>query len=213
MKMSIRGLTGNIKDKSKAELRRALRDHRDRMRPEEVAERSNRVCRRLLSLPEFIEAHNTLFYMSYRNELDTHGMIQRSIEIGKRVNIPRMQLDGLSLEVCQIRDLDSDTAPGMFGIIEPTESAEKCADTSRIDLCVIPGIAFDRRGHRIGWGKGFYDRFLATLSEHTKKFGLAYDFQLLEKINSHDRDIPLDGLITESEVLRFEHNHDFTKSP
>ncbi len=181
------------------------------MHPEEVAERSGRVYKKLFSLPEFIDAHNVLFYMSYRNELDTHRMIQRSIEIGKNVNVPRMELDILSFEIYQINDIQSDTAPGIFGIIEPTHSARKCEDINQIDLCIIPGIAFDRRGHRIGWGKGFYDRFLATLSKRTKKFGLAYDFQLLEKISSHERDVPLDGLITESEVLHFDHNHDFTK--
>jgi len=196
-------LRDQLSGKSKVEIRRIIRDYRDAMSSDEVRERSSRVFKRLFSLPEFVNAENVLFYMSYRNEVDTHRIIERSAQIGKRINLPRMIVTDLDLEIYEINNMETDTTPTILGIIEPKLDAEKCKDLSKIDLCLVPGLAFDKYGNRVGWGKGFYDNFLPRLSEHTKKFGLAYDFQLLEKIDPHSSDIPIDGLITESEVLRF----------
>jgi len=198
-------LASKLKGKSKAEMRQMLRDYRDRLSPEEVAKKSDRVFKRLFSLPVFIEANTVLFYMSYRNELDTRKIIQRSIQISKNICLPRMVVDTSDLDVYEINNIEKDTAPGILGITEPRLDAKKCEDLRKIDLCIVPAIAFDRRGHRIGWGKGFYDRFLPKLPASTKKFGIAYDFQVLERIKSHDRDVPLDGLITEDEVIYFDH--------
>ena len=201
--MTTQELIRNLRKKGKAETRRLIRDYRDQMPPDEVAKRSTRVYKRLFSLPEFVDAHRVLFYMSFRNEPDTHKMIERSMQIGKSINLPRIAVDRSDLDVYEIHNIEMDTVPSILGIIEPRRDAKRCENISKIDLCIVPGIAFDRRGNRIGWGKGFYDRFLPKLSPRTKKFGLAYDFQLVDRISSHDKDIPLDGLITESEVLRF----------
>ncbi len=201
--MTTQELIKDLRRKSKAETRRLIRDYRDQMPPDEVSKRSTRIYKRLFSLPEFADAHRVLFYMSFRNEPDTHKMIERSMQIGKNVNLPRIAVDKSDLDIYEIHNIEMDTVPGILGIIEPRHDAKKCEDISKIDLCIVPGIAFDRRGHRIGWGKGFYDRFLPKLSPRTKKFGLAYDFQLVDRITFHCKDFPLDGLITENEVLRF----------
>jgi 5-formyltetrahydrofolate cyclo-ligase len=202
--MNPRELADMLRNKSKLEMRRLIRDYRDQMPREEVERGSSRAHRRLFSLPEFIESDSVMFYMSFRNELDTRRMIERSLQIGKKIFLPRIVVSTSDLDVYHIVNLDEDTAPGILGIIEPGGDAEKCEDLDAIDLCIVPGLAFDRRGHRIGWGRGFYDRFLPRLSDRTITFGMAYDFQVVDIIETHDMDVPLTGLVTESELLRFE---------
>jgi 5-formyltetrahydrofolate cyclo-ligase len=93
------------------------------------------------------------------------------------------------LWLSEINDLDRDLAPGTFGIPEPIRAARRPVASRAVDLVFVPGLAFDRRGHRLGYGHGYFDRFLATLPDATPTVGLAYRFQLFDRLptSAHDR--------------------------
>src|SRR3989338_3616519 len=90
--------------------------------------------------------------------------------------------------------------PKTFGILEPKESYQREFNPDKLDIVIVPGIAFDKNGHRIGYGYGYYDRFLKTIRKETLKIGLAYDFQLIEKIPEERHDVPVDIILTEKEI-------------
>ncbi len=100
-----------------------------------------------------------------------------------------------------VSDLEDDLRPGSYGIMEPGDHTALLKNTDRIDLCVVPGVAFDRHGNRIGHGAGFYDNFLARLSPRTLKVALAFDLQMLDSVPHSEHDIAMDMIITEQEVI------------
>jgi 5-formyltetrahydrofolate cyclo-ligase len=201
--MKIQELKETLENKSKAEIRGIIREHRNSMSAEEVTKRSANVRNRLYTLPEYTIAQNIMLYVSFRNEVDTTDIIAFALQQGKKVFLPGMARDGIDMDMFEIHDIQKDLAPGRFGVMEPKHHLRKCAEYDRIYLCIMPGIAFDRRGNRIGWGKGYYDSFLRKLPSTVKKFALAYDFQVIKKIDAGKNDVPIDGLITESEILMF----------
>ena len=92
----------------------------------------------------------------------------------------------------------SDLHENSFGMFEPADS--KKVDSEKIDVFVVPGIAFDKKGHRIGWGKGFYDKFFGANKTKGKKIGLAFDFQIVEKIPFEQFDVKMDLIVTEKRI-------------
>ena len=204
--MKIQELKAKLENKSKAEIRRIIRDYRDAMPSNEVEKRSANIHRNLFAFEEYINAMRIMLYASFRNEVDTRKIIDNLIMNGKKAYLPLVRKDSATLEVYKINDFEKDTVVGSFGVMEPKTIIEKCNSLEDIQLFLIPGIVFDRNGNRIGWGKGYYDNFLGNLSKQTKKYALAYDFQVIGKIDATKNDVPIDGLITESGVLRFHRN-------
>lgn len=188
---------------NKAEIRRIILQKRNSLTKEEVASKSRRIQERLYSLKQFVTAKCVMAYASFRNEVNTSLIIDKCLKSGKKVFLPLVDKDSDNLIAYEIRDFLTDTAPGSFGIMEPVIKDRKRIRIDEIDICLIPGIAFDRSGNRIGWGRGYYDSFLRNLPARAGKYGLAYDFQLIERIMSTDKDVPINGLITESEILLF----------
>lgn len=108
---------------------------------------------------------------------------------GKRVVVPVTRPRTKRLSLSEVRDPGRELAPGAFGVPEPVPSARRPVPVRELDLVLVPGLAFDRRGHRLGHGHGYFDRFLARLPKTTPVIGLAFKFQLLERLPSdpHDR--------------------------
>lgn len=187
----------------KAEIRRLILGQRELMTPEDVAVRSKNIHERLYSLKQFIEAKVIMAYASFRNEVDTIPIIEKCLKSDKKVFLPLVDRFSKNLLVYNIRDFSTDTNIGSFGIMEPKTECEQITTFDSIDICLIPGIAFDCFGNRIGWGIGYYDLFLKNLPQKTAKYGLGYDFQLIDRFETTEKDIPLDALITESKTLFF----------
>jgi 5-formyltetrahydrofolate cyclo-ligase len=116
-------------------------------------------------------------------------MIEDMLTLGKRVVIPVARPKTKRLWLSEVRHLDRDLAPGTFGIPEPVRTARRPVPARAVDLVFVPGLAFDRRGHRLGYGHGYFDRFLAKLPDATPTVGLAFRFQLLDRlpVSTHDR--------------------------
>lgn len=202
--MTIQELKKRLENGSKADIRQIIKEYRDNMTPDEVARRSNSIHKNLYASPEYSAAIRIMLYASFRNEVDTKKIIENSVQSGKKVYLPLVPKGVINLDIYEIKDFTKDTIAGAFGNMEPIKDLKKCGNLDEIQLCIIPGIAFDRSGNRIGWGKGYYDAFLRSLPAKIKKLAIAYDFQVVGKVKATGRDVPIDGLITESEILRFQ---------
>ncbi len=211
---------------TKNEIRRSILKIRDSQSPEEILEKSKRIKERLFSLEDFIKAENVLFYYSFRSEVRTDIMIKDcgleqiaelknlKLEIGKseirnprhftgesqkseirnpklkRIFLPKVV--GKELEIFEIKSL-ADVKLGFCRIPEPiTERPVELAD---IELVIVPGVCFDKKGFRIGYGGGYYDRLLLKLT--SQKIGLAFDFQIIDKIPNTSRDMRVDMVVSD----------------
>lgn len=135
-------------------------------------------------------------YFPANGEVDTLGIFRKCLELGKKVFFPRTE--GSRLVFLRTKSLD-ELAPSSFGIPSPPEGAES-AGYEELDLVLVPGVAFDLSGNRIGYGKGFYDLFLKDISRRLT-FALAYQFQVLNSIPSLETDISVGGIITENGTI------------
>lgn len=170
----------------KKELRRFIRERKRRMTQEEIDSRSRLLTEMLLSTRLYREAKTVYGYLSYNQEVRTLPFLTRCLRDGKQVAVPKVV--GNEMVFIRMDDL-SRTVPGYAGIPEPMEDGPVAADPSA--LVLMPGLAFDPMGHRIGYGGGFYDRFLEKEPNHPTA-ALCYDFQMLPYLATQAFDIPVD---------------------
>jgi 5-formyltetrahydrofolate cyclo-ligase len=139
----------------------------------------------------FKKAKTVMFYMSFGGEVDTVGMIKEAQKIGKTVVVPVCGKNGM-MSPCVLKDRGT-LLRGPYGIREP--ALKKPVNLKSLELVVVPGLAFDKKGRRLGRGKGYYDRFLSRLSKHSVSIGLAYDFQILPFIPTTEYDVNVHKVI------------------
>lgn len=165
--------------------------------PRLCTEASRRVRDRVLALPEFQKAKSILTFVSMTGEADTHELIRRSLREGKRVCVPTFDRSKREYFVVEIRDFERDLALGHYGILEPrsAEPADK-----QCDLALVPGLAFDAKGHRLGRGKGYYDKLLKEF--RGIKVALTYQVQVVNEVPVASNDIPMDIVVTENATFR-----------
>ena len=185
----------------KTDLRARIKRQRRSLAPNEVAERSGRVATALEEWPFYEEACTILFYASFQNEVDTFCLMSRALEAGKRVVLPRVQVVGKRLHLHRVKSLENNLESGPYGIKSPASGCPKVAP-SDLDLMVLPGLAFDRQGFRLGFGGGYYDRLLESLNPEIITVGLAYEFQVVDEVPHEDHDQPVQYVATEGEVFR-----------
>ena len=151
------------------------------------------IMEKIKALPEYERAAFIFAYASNTNEAGTNLLIEDAIESGKRVALPRVTGEG-TMEFYEIRGL-ADLHEGYRGIMEPSgdEPVDPAADSP--DLIFVPGVAFDHRGYRLGYGKGFYDRYLARIPQ-VYSVGLAFPCQIVDEIPAHSHDIPVNTVIS-----------------
>ena len=158
--------------------------------------RSGLILEKLKRRSEFQKSMALMFYITTSGEVDTKPLLLEALREGREVVVPYIDRKTDSLVSVQIHDPETDLRPGTYGILEPRRKLVCPFDLNRLDLVLVPGVAFDRRGHRLGRGKGYYDRFLKTLPPHVKCFGLAFDFQVLDFIPVDENDMKVDRVIT-----------------
>ena len=187
----------------KKELRKKVLAARNGMEMAEIEAKSGLIREKLFSLKEFLEAETVLFFLSFGKEVRTEAMVRESLKRGKKVLVPKTDTKNHRLILSRLLDYDTDLAPGVWGIPEPRPEALRPVEPREVDLVVVPGVAFDEEGNRLGYGGGYYDRLFPQLKEGVPLVALAFACQLVEAVptSSHDKKIHL--LITEKEVLRF----------
>ncbi len=179
----------------KRALRESMLAARGALFPEAVTEMSVAIQERLLGLDEFRRARLVHAYVGAKaNEVRTDRILAETLRTGRRLAVPRVEGDRLAHH--EIRST-AELVPSRFGLLEPDRSAP-VVDPREIDLVVVPGLAFDRAGNRLGFGKGYYDGFLRDV--RAPKAALLYSLQLLDEVPADENDVPVDLLVTEKGV-------------
>ena len=173
----------------KKELRSMIRQRKRAMTETEILEKSRLLMELFCASDAYRDADAIYGYLPYNQEVRTTPMLQKALDDGKRVAVPK--IFGDEMKFIWLEDLDR-VAPGYSKIPEPLEDGPIADDPSA--LVLMPGMAFDPQGHRIGYGGGFYDRFLEQEPEHPT-LALCYDFQMLPHLDTEQHDIPVDTVI------------------
>ncbi len=183
-------------------LRRERLALRDGLDPRERRQKSGRIRERLAASLRIGGAEHIFIYINFRSEVETMELIRSLIADGKQVSVPLTLLDESRLLAVGLTDPDSQLAPGCYGIPEPTAEQVSSAtvDPATIDTVVVPGSVFDRTGGRLGYGGGFYDRFLVQSAPRAVRVALAFELQLVERVPMEPHDQYMDFLITENEL-------------
>jgi 5-formyltetrahydrofolate cyclo-ligase len=184
--------SGNIMDKK--ELRKKILEMRDQQKPADRALWDDIVYNKFIGSEYYRNSKVIFIFVSFRSEVDTHRIIRKALEDGKVVGVPKVVSKKEGMKVFRI-DSISDLEAGYFGVLEPKEGC-RSIPAEEIDLIVMPGAAFDRVGGRIGYGGGFYDRYLADMGADVKKIALAYRMQVLEKVPMDENDMRVGSIIT-----------------
>ena len=181
---------------TKEQIRKRIIQVRNQMVSEDVLQKSSLIAQKVIKTPEYEEADNVLLYADYRHEVMTREIFEDAVLRKKKVFFPKSNEDGTMefYQVVSVKQLES----GYKGIKEPVVDEHylyrfKCSEDT---LIIVPGVAFDAKGYRVGYGKGFYDRFLKDKRQMTV-IGLCFSNQVVEEIPHDEHDIKMDKIITE----------------
>jgi len=178
---------------TKRRLRSKILLRLNRQKEEERYRKSKAIKNKFLRTKEFKKARLVMFYIALSGEVNTEEMIKVAKKIGKIVAVPVCRRVGSSIKPC-ILDGHGGMRKGPYGVVEP--AVKRPARIEDLDLIVVPGLAFDRKGNRLGRGKGYYDRFLSKVPEDTPVIGMAFDFQILPSVPTVSHDVSVTRVIS-----------------
>jgi 5-formyltetrahydrofolate cyclo-ligase len=185
---------------NKEEIRGKMRKLLAGLSDKDRHERSLAICQMLSRTREFARAQLILLFLSMDGEVETSALAMQAWKVGKSIAVPRVLWDEKKLEPVEIKSLETTPHRSVMGLREPMQGT--LAPLYLIDLIAVPGLAFDRRGFRVGRGKGFYDRFLAQREVRAIRIALCFHEQLLcEPISVEAHDVPVDIIVTDKEII------------
>lgn len=182
-------------------IRKEAAARRDALGPEIRQAKAESIWKLLVEMPEFQAATQALFYMAIKTEVDTTLMRELCRDLGMAVFAPRAKPGERAMTFYRL-DHEEDLESGPYGVLQPPADPSKLADFSRPTVTLVPGLAFDRNCNRIGYGSGYYDRFLVGDGAGTTKIGLAFETQIVDSLPVREHDVPVDWIVTESRVIR-----------
>ncbi|CAI2717799.1 5-formyltetrahydrofolate cyclo-ligase [Nitrospina watsonii] len=186
---------------SKAAIRKQVLDRRQTLDPETLKEKSGCIARKVLTLQAFHRAATVLVYLSIPGEVDTDALVTAALDAGKTVCVPVIDAATGELNVSHLPGWDIGFKRGPFGIREPEDRFLKWLPVEQVDLVLMPGLAYDEQGGRIGYGKGYFDRLLDRLSGSARRVGLAFDFQIYDTLPQDPSDRRVHQIITETKII------------
>ena len=173
---------------TKGQLRTTVLRQLKQQKEDDRRRRSEAVARKVFRLTAFRRARTVCCYVALPYEVQTWQMIEEMLKRGKRVVVPVAQPRTKRLRLCALRHPRTELARGAFGVWEPQAHAQRPVSPRDVDLVIVPGLAFDRRGHRLGHGHGYFDRFLGRIPARIPTVGLAFSFQLLDRLPTAPHD-------------------------
>jgi 5-formyltetrahydrofolate cyclo-ligase len=191
-------------DKSKDSIRKAILEARSKISDQEIVLKSSKIADKLYQLEKFKSSKLIMCYVDFRKEVITSGIMSKCLADGKRVTVPLVTCCiGENRQMCasEVKNLECDLEMGFYGIHEPKKEKVRIINPMDIDLCIIPGVAFDINKNRIGYGAGYYDRFLKGVRKECFKVGIAFEEQILQDIPASENDIALDLIITDKRII------------
>lgn len=197
---------GSIKvlENGKSLIRNEILRLRSSLGQEAVEQKSLKIAEKLFGLDQFKKSGLVMCYMDFNNEVRTDILIKKCFEEGKRVALPRVvKNSGIRKEIAayEIKDTVTNLEKGTYGIMEPKMEITREVNPPDIDLVIVPGVAFDTRKNRIGYGAGYYDRFLKKVRSGCFKIALAFELQVVDDIPAGGDDVPVDMIITEERII------------
>jgi 5-formyltetrahydrofolate cyclo-ligase len=186
----------------KSRLRQELRHRMGELTSMVRYARSLAACKHLVQQPEFLSADVVMIFLSLPDEVDTAALALAAWQMNKTVCAPKVDWEHRRMMPVEIISLDTNVKAGLYDVQEPVDESRPIP-LEMLNLVVVPGVAFDRQGRRLGRGGGFYDRFLAQPGLSAMTCGLALREQILEDLSSEPHDQNVKMLVTDEEVLRF----------
>ncbi len=183
----------------KSRLRRELQNYLLEMDEKQRVEKSHKACQNLISTPEFQNASAVMMYLSLPHEVDTSEAILHAWQLGKTVAVPKISWQQRHMIPVQINSLETAFSTEASGLRNPVTGLP--LPFEEIDLVVAPAIGFDRKGHRLGRGGSYYDRFFANKQLKASRCGLAFAEQIVDFIPVTEHDEPIDFLVTDEEII------------
>ncbi len=176
---------------------------RDALSVEQQKQYSYRIGKQVLKMELFKQAATIFIYVDFRSEVKTRSLINTMFSLGKKVVVPVTLLDERDLLPVQITNLESDLTPGYASILEPVESirTSNYVSPETIDIIFLPGSVFDESGGRMGYGGGFYDRFVSMKAPRAHRVGLCYELQMVKRAPLQDHDERMDTIVTEKRII------------
>lgn len=189
--------------KTKSDIRSYVNGLKKSMTEDEITNLSRIIADKLMAADEYVNNSNILIYVSYNQEVRTDDIIRKSIDNGKNVYVPKVFKKASQdktvkyMEFVKIQSMD-ELEPGYMGIMEPVSDEHEVPDGG---LMIMPGIAFDNERNRIGYGGGFYDRYLSEHMNDYYKTAICFDYQVVESIQADEFDIKPDKIITDRRIV------------
>ncbi len=186
---------------NKEEIRTTILQKRLSLTPNEIKEKSQQIFNHLFHSSEYIKSSKIMFYVSTKSEVQTEEIIKASIKEKKKVFVPIIAKDSVNLLPSRILNYDQELTRGSMGIREPKQEYLRLSPPEELELIILPGVAFDMRGNRIGRGKGYYDNFLKKINPSTHLIALSFEIQIVDHIPALENDIPVHKIITEKRII------------
>lgn len=181
-------------------MRKEVLGQRKKLSEEVRRKEDEDIFHKLINSSLYINAERIFTYVSYSSEVDTRKLINYALNQGKKVYIPKIikeKREMLAVEISTLSGLTVDE----YGILEPN-IVDKNMVGNEFDLIIMPGVAFDRLGNRLGYGGGYYDKYIKTYGKDTVKAALSYKIQIVDKINVEEHDIKVDYVISKDEIIK-----------
>lgn len=181
-------------------LRKSMISKRKELSIEDKQKKSREIQLKLFNLDIYKDSNFIFTFISTEEEVDTHNIIKDSLKNGKRIGVPVTFPKERKMIVSEIKDFDNELELGFYNILTPKKEFIREVDPSILDLVLVPGLIFSKNGYRVGYGGGYYDRFLEQ-TEDVIKVGICFDMQIADEVPIGKYDIPVDYIITEKRII------------
>ena len=185
----------------KKEFRKKVINLRKEKDKDFIKHNSDIITDKLLNLDCIKNAKNIMLYLDFNNEVSTYSLIKKLLNLGKIVSSPITLKEERKLIPSQITDLKNGIQYGAYNIREPKPECSPAINIKDLDVIIVPAVAYDKNCYRLGYGGGFYDRFLENLRKDAVTIGIAFDLQIFDEVPKEPHDAQLDYIVTESRIL------------